>query len=125
MPTGEHCWKKNSGTPWARTGNLWIPSLTRSPLRYFGRYVKWDLNTVLYIAIVCPSCIYFTFETNWDGVINQQDYNFNRILKPGNFDAPKRYVSTEVDYNLIGRIVAVTEILLDVKTCQQKSGHPT
>ena len=35
-----------------RTSNLWIPSLTRSPLRYLGRYVNWDLNTVLYIAIV-------------------------------------------------------------------------
>ena len=22
MPTGEHCWKKNSGTPGARTSNL-------------------------------------------------------------------------------------------------------
>ena len=29
MPTGEHCWKKNSGAPWARTSNLrsfWIDS---------------------------------------------------------------------------------------------------
>ena len=25
---------------------------TRSPLRYLDRYVKWDLNTVVYIAIV-------------------------------------------------------------------------
>ena len=50
MPTGEHCWKKNSGTRWARTSHLCISSLTRSPLRYLGRYVKWDLNTVLYIA---------------------------------------------------------------------------
>ena len=56
MPTGEHCWKKNSGAPWARTSNLWIPSLTRSPLRCLGRYVNWDLNTVLYIAIVKPQC---------------------------------------------------------------------
>ena len=31
---------------------LWIPSLTRSPLRYLGRYVKLDLNIVVYIAIV-------------------------------------------------------------------------
>ena len=31
---------------------LWIPSLTRSPLRYLGRYVKWDLNTVLYILYI-------------------------------------------------------------------------
>ena len=54
MPTGEHCWKKNSGASWARTSNLWIPSLTRSPLRYLGRYVKWDLNTVLYIAKAIP-----------------------------------------------------------------------
>ena len=52
MPTGEHCWKKNSGASWARTSKLWIPSLTHSPLRYLGRYVKWDLNTVLYITIV-------------------------------------------------------------------------
>ena len=52
MPTSEHCWKKNSGALWARTSNLWILSLTRSPLRYLGRYVKWDLNTILYIAIV-------------------------------------------------------------------------
>ena len=37
MQTGEHCWKKNSGTPWAPTSNLWILSLTRSPLRYLGR----------------------------------------------------------------------------------------
>ena len=22
MPTGEHCWKKNSGAPWARTSSL-------------------------------------------------------------------------------------------------------
>ena len=22
MPTGEHCWKKNSGAQWARTSNL-------------------------------------------------------------------------------------------------------
>ena len=39
MPTGKHCWKKNSGALWARTSNLWIPSLTRSPLRCLGRYV--------------------------------------------------------------------------------------
>ena len=44
MTTGEHCWKKNSGAPWARTSKLWIPSLTRSPLSYLGRYVEWDLN---------------------------------------------------------------------------------
>ena len=53
MPTGKHCWKKNSGTKWARTSNLWIPSLTRSLLSYVGRYVEWDLNfycTLLYIA---------------------------------------------------------------------------
>ena len=53
MPTGEHWWKKNSGAPWARTSNLWIPSLTRSPLSYLGIYVEWDLNfycTVLYLA---------------------------------------------------------------------------
>ena len=53
MPTGEHYWKKNSSAPCARTSNLWIPSLTRSPLSYLGRYVEWDLNvycTVLYIA---------------------------------------------------------------------------
>ena len=53
MPTGEHCWKKNSGTQWARTSNFWISSLTRSLLSYVGRYVEWDLNfycTVLYIA---------------------------------------------------------------------------
>ena len=31
MPTGEHCWKKNSGASWARTCNIWIQSLTRSP----------------------------------------------------------------------------------------------
>ena len=44
MPTGEHCWKKNSGLQWPRTSNL---------LSYIGRYVEWDLNfycTVLYIA---------------------------------------------------------------------------
>ena len=40
MPTGEHCWKKNSGAPWARTSNLWIPSLTRSPLSYLGRVIS-------------------------------------------------------------------------------------
>ena len=40
MPTGEHCWKKNSGAPWARTSNLWITSLTRCPLSYLGRYVE-------------------------------------------------------------------------------------
>ena len=51
MPTGEHCWKKNSGAPWARTSNLWIPSLTRSPLRYLGRYAK-----LLYSAIVLSQC---------------------------------------------------------------------
>ena len=45
IPTGEHCWKKNSGPPWARTSNLWIPSLTRSPLRHLGRYAKWDLSS--------------------------------------------------------------------------------
>ena len=55
MPTGEHCWKKNSDAPWARTSNLWIPSLTRSPLSYLGRYVERDLKfycRVLYIAIM-------------------------------------------------------------------------
>ena len=53
MPTGERCWKKNSGAQWARTSNLWIPSLIRSLLSYVERYVDWDLNfycTVLYIA---------------------------------------------------------------------------
>ena len=39
--TKEH---KNNGAPWARTSNLWIPSLTRSALRYLGRYVEGDLN---------------------------------------------------------------------------------
>ena len=43
MPTGEHCWKKNSGAQWTRANNLWIPSLTRSVLNYVGRYVEWDL----------------------------------------------------------------------------------
>ena len=55
MPTGEHCWKKNSGAPWARTSNVWIQRITRSPLSYLGRYEKCDLNsccTVLYIATV-------------------------------------------------------------------------
>ena len=51
MSTGEHCWKKNSGTPWARTSNLWIPSLTRSPLSYLGRYVEWDRSNTLYNKI--------------------------------------------------------------------------
>ena len=53
MPTGEHCWKKNSAAQWARTSNLWISSLIRSLLSYVGRYVEWDLNfycTVIYIA---------------------------------------------------------------------------
>ena len=54
MPTGEHCWKKNSGAPWARNSNIWIPSLTRSPLSYLGRYVEWDLkfNVQFYIYIL-------------------------------------------------------------------------
>ena len=53
MPTGEHCWKKNSDAQWARTRDLWISSLARSPLSYIGRYVEWDLNfycTLIYIA---------------------------------------------------------------------------
>ena len=78
MPTGEHCWKKNSGASWARTSNLWIPSLTRSPLRYLGRYVKWDLNTVLIkrwlrcsvfsLPTYRPSaslCLHVTRNTDW------------------------------------------------------------
>ena len=32
-----------------------------------------------------------------DGVINPQNYNFHQILKTENFDALKRYESTEVD----------------------------
>ena len=53
MPTGEHCWKKNSGAQWAQTSNFWITSLTRSLLSYVGRYEVWDLIfycEVLYIA---------------------------------------------------------------------------
>ena len=77
MPTGEHCWKKNSGAPWARTSNLrsfWIPSLTHSPPRYLGRYVNWDLNTVLFIAIIFTMVIilpslnpakFFQFNSRW------------------------------------------------------------
>ena len=36
--------EENSGAPWARTSNLWNPSLTRSPQSYLGRYVKWNLK---------------------------------------------------------------------------------
>ena len=32
-----------------------------------------------------------------NGVMNPQNYTFNKVLKPGNFDALKRYESTEVD----------------------------
>ena len=55
MPTGEHCWKKNSGAQWARTSNLWIPSLSCSLLSNVGRYVEWDLNfyCTVYIKLQC------------------------------------------------------------------------
>ena len=43
MPTGENCWKKNSGTQWAWTSNLWIPSLPPSLMSYIGRYVEWKI----------------------------------------------------------------------------------
>ena len=56
MPTGEYCWKKNSGAPWARTSNLCILRLTLSLLRYLGRYVKLDLNSYCMCAIVKPQC---------------------------------------------------------------------
>ena len=36
--------EENSGAPWARTSNLSLPSLTRSPPSFLGRYVEWDLN---------------------------------------------------------------------------------
>ena len=36
--------EENCGAQWARTSNLWIPSLTRSLLSYVGRYVEWYLN---------------------------------------------------------------------------------
>ena len=35
-------------------------------------------------------------EAKWDGVINPQNYNFNQF-NTENFDALKRYKSTEVD----------------------------
>ena len=57
MPTGEHCWKKNSGEQLTRTINLWIPSLTRSLLSYVGRYVEWDLN--LYCTLLCIATIVY------------------------------------------------------------------
>ena len=42
--------------------DLWNPSLTRSPLRYLGRYVKWDLNIALYIANSIATMLHVTAE---------------------------------------------------------------
>ena len=51
MPTGEHCWKKNSDAPWARTSNLWIPNLI-SP---FSARIEEQFQQV-----ICASSVQFS-----------------------------------------------------------------
>ena len=73
MPTGEHCRKKNSGAPWARTSNLWIPSLTRSPLSYLGRYVEiWFTCTCLPVT--------WPYNCSWS-LIGHKDFGTKQILR--------------------------------------------
>ena len=78
MPTGEHCWKKNSGAPWARTSNLWIPSLTRSPLRYLGKYVKWDLNSYCIQRYSITTMLHVTAEPRGRPVASSMYFYQNR-----------------------------------------------
>ena len=50
IPDNFHSNLCKGGAPWARTSNLWIPSLTCSLLSYVGRYVEWNSN--FYCAVL-------------------------------------------------------------------------